>query len=150
MKNNVPDILKVLPQCYPFLMVDRVVKISTNTDKPEIVVLKNVTNNEPHFQGHFPNNPVMPGALILEAMFQTGGLYAAHIVEAPDKGHAGYITTVDKVRFRKAVVPGDQLYLKVSLLNKISTTWRFTGKAYVDDIVVAEATWTGVLVKEST
>ena len=142
--NSAPDILGILPQRYPFLMIDKVIKIN---DK-KIVALKNVSNNEPYFQGHFPGNPIMPGVMILEALIQAGNLLPAEVSTDSKKDYVGYVTTIDKVKFKKPVVPGDHLYLTVSILNKISTTWRFTGKADVNGIVVAEATWMGVLVND--
>ena len=158
MINNISKLqylFKVLPQRYPFLLVDRVVEVSTSgiMTKQKIITLKNVTNNEPHFQGHFPDNPIMPGVLILEAMIQTGNLLAAYIAEDPSiaenpEEYIGYVTAIDKARFKKPVIPGDQLYLEVSLLNKMSTAWQFLGKAYVEDKVVTEATWMGVLNKK--
>ena len=143
------DIFKILPQRYPFLMVDKIIK----TDDKKMVTLKNVSNNEPHFQGHFPGNAIMPGVLIVEAMIQTSNLLAAYIAEklgniADLKEHVSYVTAIDKAKFLKPVVPGDHLYLTVSLLNKMGPAWRFTGKADVTGIVVAEATWMGVLTKE--
>ena len=142
--SSTSDILKILPQRYPFLMIDKIIRA---TDK-EIITLKNVSNNEPYFQGHFPGNPIMPGVLILEAMIQTGNLLPAEVSTTSHKDYVGYVTTIDKVKFRKPVVPGDHLYLKVSILNKIGNTWRFTGKADVNGIVVAEAIWMGVLVND--
>ena len=142
--NSTPDILGILPQRYPFLMIDKVIKIN---DK-KIVALKNVSNNEPYFQGHFPGNPIMPGVMILEALIQAGNLLPAEVSTDSKKDYVGYVTTIDKVKFKKPVVPGDHLYLTVSILNKISTTWRFTGKADVNGIVVAEATWMGILVND--
>jgi beta-hydroxyacyl-ACP dehydratase FabZ len=142
--NSVPDILGILPQRYPFLMIDKVIKIN---DK-KIVALKNVSNNEPYFQGHFPGNPIMPGVLILEAMIQTGNLLPAEVSTDSREDYVGYVTAIDKVKFKKPVVPGDHLYLTVSILNKINTTWRFTGKADVNGTVVAEATWMGMLVND--
>ena len=142
---NLQRIFKILPQRYPFLMVDRII----SANKEEIITLKNVTNNEPYFQGHFPcDNPIMPGVLILEAMIQTGNLLPAEVSTESHKDYVGYVTTIDKVKFKKPVIPGDQLYLKVSILNKIGTTWRFIGKGYVDDTMVAEATWMGILVDD--
>ena len=125
-------------------MIDKIIR-ATDT---EIVTLKNVSNNEPYFQGHFPGNPIMPGVLILEAMIQTGNLLPAEASTASHKDYVGYVTTIDKVKFKKPVVPGDHLYLKVSILNKIGNTWRFTGRADVNGIVVAEAIWMGVLVND--
>ena len=147
--NNPLDIFKVLPQRYPFLMVDRIIK----TDDKKMVTLKNVSNNEPHFQGHFPGNAIMPGVLIVEAMIQTSNLLAAYIAENEGnitdlKERVSYVTAIDKARFLKPVVPGDHLYLTVSLLNKMGPAWRFVGKADVNGTAVAEATWMGVLTKE--
>ena len=142
--SNVPDIFQGLPQRYPFLMVDRVMHV----DKENITVLKNVTNNEPHFQGHFPSKPIMPGVLILEAMLQAGGMLAGYIREAPIEEYLAYVTTIDRVRFRKPVIPGDQLYLKVSTIAVLGTAWKFVGKAYVDEVLVTEASWMAVVVKD--
>ena len=103
MKNNVSDILKVLPHKYPFLMVDKVIsKTETN-----IITLKNVSHNEPYFSGHFPDFPIMPGVLILEGMFQSGGLLfgCADLT----KGQLAYVTRIDKVKFIKPELPGDQI-----------------------------------------
>ena len=147
MKNNILNldrILETLPHRYPFLMVDRVVSVN----KEEIITIKNVTNNEPYFQGHFPDNPIMPGVMILEAMFQTGGLLTRYLIEDPIEEYLAYIATVDKVKFRKPVIPGDQLYLKVHSISKIGTTGQFIGKAYVENTVVAEAIWMFMLAKK--
>ena len=147
MKNNILNldrILETLPHRYPVLMVDRVISVN----KEEIITIKNVTNNEPYFQGHFPDNPIMPGVMILEAMFQTGGLLTRYLIEDPIEEYLAYIATVDKVKFRKPVIPGDQLYLKVYSISKIGTTGQFIGKVHVENTVVAEATWTFMLAKK--
>ena len=147
MKNNILNldrILETLPHRYPFLMVDRVISVN----KEEIITIKNVTNNEPYFQGHFPDNPIMPGVMILEAMFQTGGLLTRYLIEDPIEEYLAYIAAVDKVKFRKPVIPGDQLYLKVYSISKIGTAGQFIGKAHVENTVVAEATWTFMLAKK--
>jgi len=125
-----------LPHRYPFLMLDRVVSV----DKTEIVALKNITNNESYFQGHFPNNPIMPGVFILEAMFQAGGLLNIHC-EGPPGTTVAYLTQIIKAKFNKQVVPGDQLHVKVSILANMGSARKFIGKAYVDEIIVAEASW---------
>ena len=147
MKNNILNldrILETLPHRYPFLMVDRVISVN----KEEIITIKNVTKSEPYFQGHFPDNPIMPGVMILEAMFQTGGLLTRYLIEDPIEEYLAYIATVDKVKFRKPVIPGDQLYLKVYSISKIGTTGQFIGKVHVENTVVAEATWTFMLAKK--
>ena len=140
MKNNVSNILKVLPHKYPFLMVDKVIsKTDTN-----IVTLKNVSHNEPYFSGHFPNFPIMPGVLILEGMFQSGGLLfgCADLVE----GQLAYVTTIDKVKFIKPALPGDQIKFDINITTNLSKYAKFSGKAYVDDVLITQATWTSVII----
>ena len=139
MRHTVNQIRELLPHRYPFLMVDRILSITVEN----IIAIKNVTHNEPYFQGHWPENPVMPGVLILEALFQTGGLFLGH----RDDQDLTYITTVDKVKFRTPVVPGDQLTLKVSLVSTIGMAVRFQGTAQVEQTVVAEATWMSMTTK---
>ena len=90
----------------------------------------------------------MPGVLILEAMLQAGGMLAGYIREAPIEEYLAYVTTIDRVRFRKPVIPGDQLYLKVSTIAVLGTAWKFVGKAYVDEVLVTEASWMAVVVKD--
>jgi 3-hydroxyacyl-[acyl-carrier-protein] dehydratase len=134
--NNTEVILKYLPHRYPFLLVDRIIDVVAGE---KLTAIKNVTFNEPHFQGHFPDNPVMPGVLILEAMAQAGALFAAHTDPASMENRLVYFMTIDKVRFRKPVVPGDQLRLEMVLAKRRRDIWRFVGKAYVGDDLVAEA-----------
>jgi len=125
----------VLPHRYPFLLVDRV--DSLGGDK--IVARKLVTANEPFFQGHFPGNPIMPGVLILEALAQAGALLAAPQVGFDPAHDAIFLMAIDKVKFRKPVVPGDVLMLEVVPLRKGGAVWKMRGEAKVGDIVVAEA-----------
>ena len=140
MKNNVSDILKGLPHKYPFLMVDKVIsKTDTN-----IITLKNVSHNEPYFSGHFPNFPIMPGVLILEGMFQSGGLLFGYA--NLDKGQLVYVATVDKVKFIKPALPGDQIKFDIDITTNLSKYAKFSGKAYVDDILITQAAWTSVIV----
>jgi len=141
--NSIPDILRYLPHRYPALMVDRVIKV----DEESITTLKNVTMNEPHFQGHFPGNPVMPGMFILEALFQSGGLIAGYLMQDKLDEYTSYITTVDKSRFRKPVIPGDQIQCEVTVDSKHGLAWKYTGTAYVEDKIVADAQWMTVAVK---
>ena len=134
---NIEAIMRQLPHRYPFLLVDRVVEC---TPGETLTALKNVTINEPFFPGHFPDHPVMPGVLILEAMAQATGLLAfATIGHAPREGEIYYFVGIDKARFRDIVVPGDQLVFKVKILNAKRTLWKFSGVAEVDGRVVAEA-----------
>ncbi len=130
------DILKILPHRYPFLLVDRVIEF---TPGERLVAIKNVSFNEPHFQGHFPDNPVMPGVLILEAMAQAGALFAGYTDVESVAGRLVYFMTIDRVRFRKPVIPGDQLRLVLTLARRRKDIWRFDGKAYTGEDLAAEA-----------
>jgi beta-hydroxyacyl-ACP dehydratase FabZ len=132
---DVEKILALLPHRYPFLLVDRVLEVQ-GTQK--IVGLKNVTFNEPFFQGHFPGHPVMPGVLIVEAMAQTGGLLLME--QIPDRdSKVVYFMALDNVKFRKPVVPGDQLRMEVEMLQFRGKVARMKGTALVDGKVAAEA-----------
>jgi 3-hydroxyacyl-[acyl-carrier-protein] dehydratase len=132
-------ITRLLPHRYPFLLVDRVTELELGK---RIIGIKNVTANEPFFQGHFPNNPVMPGVLIIEAMAQVGGILARLSVygpkEKPFKENI-FFMSIDKVKFRKPVFPGDQIVFNVTPLRTGSRVWKFAGKAFVEDNLVAEA-----------
>jgi 3-hydroxyacyl-[acyl-carrier-protein] dehydratase len=132
---TIQDILKLLPHRYPMLLVDRVLELEK---EKRIVGLKNVTANEQFFQGHFPGAPVMPGVLIVEAMAQCGAILFSVDLEDRDK-KLFLFGGVDKARFRKPVVPGDQLILECVVLQRRSTTARIKGVARVNGVVVAEA-----------
>ena len=132
--NDISEILAVMPHRYPFLLIDRVVEMNENT----IRAIKNVTINEPHFLGHFPEVPVMPGVLIVEAMAQAGGfLLFSQVEDREDK--LIYFTGIDKCRFRKPVVPGDQLIFEVEVVAKRSSFAKISGRALVDGELVCEA-----------
>jgi len=132
--NDISEILAVMPHRYPFLLIDRVLEM----DDSKIRAVKNVTINEPHFLGHFPEVPVMPGVLIVEAMAQAGGfLLFSQIDDREDK--LIYFTGIDKCRFRKPVVPGDQVIFEVELAAKRKGFAKIHGRALVDDEVVCEA-----------
>ena len=132
---DVVKILELLPHRYPFLLVDRVVELE---GQRRIVGLKNVTINEPFFQGHFPGHPIMPGVLIIEAMAQAGGLLLMD--QIPDRDRkVVYFMALDNVKFRKPVVPGDQLRMEVEMLQFRGKVARMKGTALVDGKVVAEA-----------
>src|SRR4051794_30929474 len=139
---EIGDIFKILPHRYPFLLIDRVVELER---KKRIVALKNVTFNEPFFQGHFPEKPIMPGVLIVEAIAQAGG--ALLLTEVPNRDELLMVFTgIERARFRRPVVPGDQLRIEVEVLAWRMTAARLEGKAYVGDKVAAEAVVTCRLV----
>jgi 3-hydroxyacyl-[acyl-carrier-protein] dehydratase len=132
---DVEKIMELLPHRYPFLLVDRVIEIEPGVG---LSAIKNVTVNEPFFQGHFPGQPIMPGVLILEAMAQATGLLAfSGLIDTNDKLYM--LVGIDKARFRGQVVPGDQLKLQVTLKRNVRGIGMFDCKALVDDEVVAEA-----------
>ena len=133
---DVREIMKIMPHRYPFLLVDRIVSLK---EGEEIVGIKNVTINEPFFAGHFPGNPIMPGVLIIEAMAQVGGVLAFHSSPKEWAGSLVYFMGIDKVRFRKPVVPGDQLRLKLTTIRQKQKVFKMRGEAYVEDTLVAEA-----------
>jgi beta-hydroxyacyl-ACP dehydratase FabZ len=132
---DIARIIESLPHRYPFLLVDRILEV---TDATRVVGLKNVTINEPFFQGHFPGHPIMPGVLIVEAMAQTGGVLLLASVEDP-QDKVVYFMSLDNVKFRRPVVPGDQIRMEVELVQNRGRTVRLRGQALVDGVVVAEA-----------
>jgi len=133
---DIQKIMDLLPHRYPFLLVDRVMELEPGD---RIIALKNVTINEPFFQGHFPGKPVMPGVLIIEAMAQAGGLLAYESGNADNLGQLIYFMGMDKVRFRKPVVPGDQLIFEAKILKLRTKAAKMAGTASVDNQLVAEA-----------
>lgn len=138
---DIQGILDVLPHRYPFLLVDRVLEL----EKGRILALKNVTFNEPHFPGHFPGVPVMPGVLIVEAMAQAGGVLMLR--DIPDRHNKLiYFTGIDKCRFRRPVVPGDQLLLELTVLKSRPRFAVLKGVARVGDALVAEAELSSAMV----
>ncbi|MCO5251578.1 MAG: bifunctional UDP-3-O-[3-hydroxymyristoyl] N-acetylglucosamine deacetylase/3-hydroxyacyl-ACP dehydratase [Candidatus Kapabacteria bacterium] len=140
---DISDIMKILPHRYPFLLIDRI--ISIDDENSIIIGLKNVTINEPFFGGHFPDKPVMPGVLILEALAQAGGLMITRKVENIDNKLA-FFMGIKNAKFRKPVFPGDQLIMEVKLISKRLNTFLFEGKAMVDGQIVAEAEFQAALV----
>ncbi len=139
---NVADVMRILPHRYPFLLVDRILEMEP---EKRIVGMKNVTINEPFFQGHFPGNPIMPGVLIIEAMGQVGGLMLFNSVERPEEWLV-YFTGVDKVRFRKPVLPGDQVVFELDMIKRRGAICVMNGLAKVDGKTVAEAELMAMLV----
>jgi len=138
------DVLRLLPHRYPFLLVDRIKDI--NGDDSAIGI-KNVTFNEPQFQGHFPESPVMPGVLLIEGMAQTAGAICVHALKAR-RPKLVYFMTVNKAKFRKPVVPGDRVEFHMKKLNQRRNMWWYSGKAMVDGQLVCEAELSAMLVMD--
>jgi 3-hydroxyacyl-[acyl-carrier-protein] dehydratase len=140
--NELSRLLGLLPHRYPFLLVDRIVEL----EKGRVVTLKNVTFNEPYFSGHFPGNPVMPGVLIVEALAQSGALLA--LSEVSEESRSFFMLTgLDNVRFRRRVIPGDQLRMEVKILRFRRPLWRMQAQAFVGDELAAEAELSAMEVK---
>jgi beta-hydroxyacyl-ACP dehydratase FabZ len=133
------EITRILPHRYPFLLVDSITELEP---RKRVVGIKNVSANEPFFQGHFPGNPIMPGVLIIEAMAQAGGVLARlSFPETLEKEGGGkvFFMAMDRVKFRRPVIPGDQLILQLEALRTGSRVWKMAGKAFVKENLVAEA-----------
>jgi 3-hydroxyacyl-[acyl-carrier-protein] dehydratase len=142
---DINKLLTLLPHRYPFLMIDRIVEI--NGDE-SAVGIKNVTVNEPQFMGHFPEQPVMPGVLLVEAMAQTAGAICVLNAKTPRKPKLVYFMTIDECKFRKPVVPGDQVRFHLTKIKNRRNMWWYSGKAMVDGFLVAEAVLSAMLVME--
>lgn len=142
---DIDGIKRMIPHRYPFLLIDRVVDLVAETSA---VGIKNVTSNEPHFQGHFPSKPVMPGVLIIEAMAQTAAVLVVATLGEAVAGQLVYFMTIDQARFRKPVVPGDQLRLEMTKKQRRLGMWKFDGRATVDGQLVAEASIGAKIVDE--
>ena len=140
---DIARLMRLLPHRYPFLLVDRMFDM----DRDESAVgMKNVTINEPFFQGHFPQFPVMPGVLIIEGLAQTAGALCVHSLGESYKPQLVYFMGIDRAKFRKPVVPGDQLFFHVRKIRSRGRAWRFYGEAKVDGAVVAEAEISAMIV----
>ena len=142
---HIEEIIKMMPHRYPFLLIDRLIKV----EKDEFAVgLKNVTINEPFFLGHFPERKVMPGVLIIESMAQTSGALVVCSYGKKAMGKLVYFMSIDKARFRKLVIPGDQLFIEVKKKQSRRSVWKFDCVGKVDKQIVAEATITAMIVEK--
>ena len=142
---DVMEIMQMIPHRYPFLLIDRVVEIIPDVSA---VGIKNVSINEPFFQGHFPRQPVLPGVLIIEAMAQTAAVFVVQTLEGAAAGKLVYFMTVDEARFRRPVFPGDVLRIHVSKLRNRRNVWKFRGEARVDGALMAEATYSAMIMDD--
>ena len=140
MMMDIKEIQQVLPHRYPFLLVDRIIDLQPGE---KAVGIKNVTMNEEFFRGHFPGNPIMPGVLIVEAMAQVAGVLSFRSGATP--GQSVYFMSIERAKFRKPVIPGDQLRLEINITQQRGNVWKFSGNATVEDKVVAEADFTAMV-----
>jgi 3-hydroxyacyl-[acyl-carrier-protein] dehydratase len=138
---DIKEIQKFLPHRYPFLLVDRILGIDPGT---KAIGIKNVTINEEFFRGHFPGQPIMPGVLIVEALAQVAGVLAFHSGATP--GKSVFFMSIEKAKFRRPVVPGDQLKLEATILQHRGNVWKFIGNALVEEKIVAEAEFTAMVI----
>ncbi|MCK6417417.1 MAG: 3-hydroxyacyl-ACP dehydratase FabZ [Alphaproteobacteria bacterium] len=139
---DIQRIMEMIPHRYPLLLVDRILEIKPGESA---IGLKNVTMNEPQFQGHFPAFPVMPGVLIVEAMAQTAAIVVVHTLGKDAEGKIVYFMTIDDARFRRPVVPGDSMHIHVKKVHARANVWKFSGEAIVDGKVCAEATFSAMI-----
>jgi len=139
---DINRIMQMIPHRYPFLMVDKVVDVVPDTSA---VGIKNVSAGEPHFQGHFPARPIMPGVLIIEAMAQTSAVLVVETLGPDAEGKLVYFMTVDSARFRKPVIPGDTIHIHVFKERSRGNVWKFRSEAKVDGVLVAEATYAAMI-----
>jgi 3-hydroxyacyl-[acyl-carrier-protein] dehydratase len=142
---DILQLMKMLPHRYPMLMIDRLDEI---VPEHSAVGIKNVTVNEPCFQGHFPNKPIMPGVLIVESMAQTAAALVVYSMGGEAEGRLVYFMSIEDARFRKLVVPGDTLRVHVERIHKRGNVWKFRGEARVAGTLCAEATYTAMIVDE--
>mgnify|MGYP006086320281 CR=1 FL=1 len=142
---DIGRIMLMIPHRYPMLLIDRVVDI---VSLESAVGIKNVTINEPQFQGHFPQRPIMPGVLIVEAMAQTAAVMVIHSLGAEAEGKLVYFISIDDCRFRRPVVPGDSMRIHIATERNRGKVWRFQGKVYVGEQLCSEARFAAMLVEE--
>lgn len=139
---DVTRIMEMIPHRYPILLVDRILEYELGK---RAVGLKNVTMNEPHFQGHFPSFPIMPGVLIIEAMAQTAAILVVETMGKEAEGKLVYFMSIEEAKFRKPVVPGDALHIHVEAIRARGTIWKFKGEAKVDGVTCADAVFSAMI-----
>jgi len=139
---EIARIMKMIPHRYPFLLIDRIVEAIPDRSA---IAIKNVTMNEPHFQGHFPGHPIMPGVLIIEAMAQTAAVLVVHTLGRTAEGKLVYFTSIEQARFRRPIVPGDSVRIHVEKERQRGNLWKFRGEAKVDGQLRAEATFAAMI-----
>lgn len=139
---DISRVMQMIPHRYPMLLVDRVVDMRRDQSA---VGIKNVTINEPYFQGHFPTRPVMPGVMIIESMAQTAAVLVVHTLGPESEGKLVYFMTVDDARFRRPVVPGDRMHIHVTRERRRGNVWKFSAKVMVDDQLAAEASFAAMI-----
>jgi 3-hydroxyacyl-[acyl-carrier-protein] dehydratase len=142
---NIERIMEMIPHRYPFLMIDQMEEVIANESA---IGIKNVSINEPHFQGHFPGRPVMPGVLLIEAMAQTAAVLVVETLGPDAEGKLVYFMTIDNARFRQPVVPGDTVKVHVTKLQNRRNVWKFRGEAKVGDKLCAEATFAAMILDD--
>ena len=140
---DINEVMRMLPHRYPFLMIDKVVDIVPDESA---IGIKCVSVAEPHFQGHFPSRPIMPGVLIIEAMAQTSAVLVVRTLGDAAMGKLVYFMSIDSARFRKPVVPGDVLHLQITKKQNRGPVWKFDGRATVNDVLVADASFAAMIV----
>ncbi len=145
-KVDIVSVMEMIPHRYPILLVDRILEYVPDQ---YAVGLKNVTFNEPHFQGHFPGWPVMPGVLIVEAMAQTAACLVVKTLGDEAKGKVVYFMSIEEAKFRRPVTPGDSLHIRVEKTQNRRNVWKFTGKAMVGDQVCAEAVFSAMIMDQT-
>ena len=141
---NLEEIKRLIPHRYPFLLIDKVENIIIGKSA---LGIKNVTVNDPYFQGHFPSKPIMPGVLIIEAMAQTAAILVSKTIKIVDQDFLVYFMTINNAKFRKLVQPGDVLQLKVLVERNRGNTWKFSGNAFVEENLVTEANFTAMMIE---
>ena len=138
-------VMRMIPHRYPMLLVDKVIKMKADESA---VGIKNVTYNEPYFQGHFPSRPVMPGVMVIESMAQTAGVLVVHTLGPSAEGKLVYFMSVDSARFRRPIMPGDQMHIHVRRERRRGNVWRFSAEVKIDGQLAADATVTAMILDQ--